>query len=431
MVNDVPERELVKRLIAAVSVITVIDVRGPVEAMVRHLAPLMGDGVTVRYLSPLLTVRGAVIATAPGRPSWLISAGVNGDTAKYLVEGWLSNDGMSRSFGCNTNSYTDALRVISPAIAAHTPEHSEVWYFGHSGGGSVVEAAARVCKTLGRNTVGSIMTIGSPMPGLPLAAVNDEDVIRYRCMNRDDPVPLLPYLELLSRESSVMLSSVTGYRPWECSHGRGGSLLNEDGSASPSYSGSGALGTRSGSVAIWIAGIDENVGSPHKSESYLSRLISRYNLLAPLAPADVSGPQPARTQASPLLLEMALRSTPDSSELCFGFLDPKNGEVTMPEPLPEANDRGKYMPQAKVPKRLRATFESFAGTHTVVLADRVVCHVAEAGQARVIASAINRLYRVLGNSNLINGGPLITSLQATLTACSIPGTGSSPPLAVV
>jgi len=86
-----------------------------------------------------------------------------------------------------------------------------IWYFwfreqfrgykrveihGHSAGGVVAEALAKLLSRLYRGVPIDVHTYGSPAPGVSGICVNGEQYTRERWMNQDDAVPLVPWCRL-------------------------------------------------------------------------------------------------------------------------------------------------------------------------------------------------------------------------------------------
>lgn len=219
------------------------------------------------------TTRAACLFLYDGLPT-LVSAGVENSSVSRFLQGWVSTTKYPNGFEVNSATADDILYVFGKSyeLFGRVPQR----YIGHSAGGSLAAAAAHAAVAANRtNTKVDIVTFGSPsvmagtIPTLPLASVY------LRLISALDPVPGLPFTGRdLSPTGRSLIVGVAGesYRPNRFVHGRQDSFVKGDTpallhSSTPPVSTTAATA----SCIAWLTGVDEHVGYPHKSSTYVSR----------------------------------------------------------------------------------------------------------------------------------------------------------------
>jgi len=401
-------------------------------ASVLLMGKRLDDGVfAVRLVPRLLTIGKAFILVSSNN-IYVLANGVTSRTFDSFLEGWGDIDKTLIAGQFNFNTWFDATTVVDRHIAGYLAPSRALNFYGHSGGGGFVEAAAKYLYRAGNFNIREIITYGAPKIGTASACFGyAASVARVRWMNNGDCVTGLPFQTILGGAWQYLTFGYSRSQPWQFCHGTGGREILPDGSFRDSQDPHEHLPSSISEVGWWLTGHNiYGVGTPHRIGTYASRLlgIAADNPTPPaplpVAPAEI--PTPPRVVPP---LDLVVR--PDAAPVQMASVVGTNVSLNGSPPIRGLSLGVPAMPMSQINPGLRAQVFRVGAIFQVVWMDNIIASVPTKSKGNVIARAINRLCRTLGNSSSVTTVEFQASLSNYLSFAGQVGGGVKPPLNVV
>jgi len=372
----------------------------------------------------------AVVTGNTLRYNLVFLAGVKFDGALRLQTGWEEADRIPQTFHFNSQAAFDALDLLRLISGVEETEGKVCYCFGHSGGGAVAEAFARIGNVRVLGLTRGVCTFGMPMvaTGGQYEPASDS-FARIRYMNRGDIVTGFPYINLNTQLfSSSRLGKQALYGAiWR--HPGQGLLLDGRRRPQERYVSIESLPISTLDVVDWMTRAENDETHPHSMLRYIESLIALKDAgFADEVVVAVAGDVPEQPPVSGIRLERAIRAANNSNNVVFQADD----ESFVPQPTddpsytPTPNEE--YRMTVTVSNNLKATVNPIGDLFAVVWMGEPIYLAATATAAKRLAQDVNRLTRRMTKATAVDPGGFEIAASNFFRVATLPGGGYNPPL---
>lgn len=344
------------------------------------------------------------------------------------------------SAGFNYEVARTARDVFNNLVRPVVNQRTHLSVFGHSAGGAVAEALARIYYQEVNRRYGSVTTYGAPKAGLPGSCLTLLQTYRTRYMAVDDPVPFIPMGGTFIGGLAVLQGGPRNNIVPLVVHGERGILLARS-SVRARQDGE-VRDDAAGAINGWILG--QRPWTTYHSMDFYAALLRQHD------PGEINELNPARghqMEEPPLpqvaqlgfltppiyYLPEALTPAP-SVVLPIQFVTIREQFVKLAngESILARRTRGNEMPQGRIRTALAWTFAPAAqGGFFIFWNDFLVGKTTSRSAARTVCRSANRLLRLMGNRAQWYSTALSDAWPSFLTIAASGNGQYVPPLNVV
>lgn len=399
-------------------------------AILRALGDVFGIPEIVSRFGPGRVSRAAAIVTTNLGVVLVLSAGVNNRTRFALLEGYTILARVQRLTGINAAAAEEAVTRYVGTLDLLTQRRRELYLYGHSGGGVVCEALAKLANNRAWADSGSVVTFGAPKPGTAGGTGVYRSMTHRRWINVGDPVPGIPFYRMAGSFASSITSVLSARSFANMSQAPDGLITAEDIDLARVGRNLVRLFENLNEVIDWGTKPDLARLHPHRIQTYVHRLTMSETIAEVAAAKALSGPTQATTiPHRPRPAVMA------SSNLVPAFVLNVGGVATYTVNPPGVatafvrGGRGSDM-STFIPVELRPKHQNVGGIWCVVWLTQIVGRFPTATKARTHARGLYRAARTMLATSLYYEGAQALAWATFIQAAATAGSGIRPTITV-